>query len=323
MLPGRLSTDSHILKYPELPQNAVHTDSWQKGVSLLRNPAWPLCNMAIMLYLTGPYSRFAQLLEDMPDELEIASITYREPAKILTDYLPFLNIFERFKTDDHNPEDSEQPPDKSSENNKTQTEDITVLSESGDEADAFEAATARAKQNIVDRELETINSLLCAPCRCTLCCTGPDMEAGQEFFEIPLHDSEKELFDLPVIDSEKSRKTSPYAEIPLKVKERPFYLNPPGLYRWSHGWSMILTRGSSCPALSSQGTCAIYPTRPKVCRKPQIFAVILKRRKEKTYTMQNTVLAVWDCPYVRCLKDDITGYAAMNETDVVFRENKS
>jgi len=279
--------------------------------------------MAIMLYFTGPYSRFSQLLKDMPDELEIASITYREPAKILTNYIDLLNIFENFKTDNHNNHDIKPDAGRNHEDENTSNEEIVVLSESGEKMDGFEAATVRAKHNIIDRELETINSLLCSPCGCTLCCTGPDMAADQEFFEIPLLDNEKSLFDLPVIDSEKSRKTDPYAEIPLKVKERPFYLNPSGMYRWSHGWSMILTRGSSCPALSSQGTCAIYPNRPEVCRKPQIFAVILERKKDKTYILKNNVLAIWDCPYVRQLKDEITRYAAFNETDVVFRENKN
>ena len=289
---------------------------------MLRNPAWPLCNMAVMLFFTGPYSRFAELLEDMPDELEIASITYRAPAKILTNHLPFLNIFETFKADDQKETDIAQNAAVDALDENMAGRPVTVVSSSGQEVEAFEAALARAKQNIMDRELEAINSLLCAPCACTLCCTGPDLEAAQEFFEIPLLEQEKHLFDLPVIDSKKSRETDAYAENPLKVDDKPFYLNPSALYHWSHGWSMILTRGSKCPALSQQGSCVIYPKRPTVCRKPQIFAVVLEQAGAETYILKNTVLAVWDCPYVKHLRDDITKYAALNESDIVFRENK-
>lgn len=289
---------------------------------MLKTPAWPLCNMAVMLFLTGPYSTISQLIDDMPTEIDIASITYREPAKILTNCMNYLNVFETFKMTD------------SGESHHSQKENIIgshagrqgriiVRSPSGKEIDSFDAVSARAKQDILDMELEMINSFLCSPCGCTLCCTGPGQDANQEFFEIPLSYLEKDLFDLPVIDSEKSVKTGPYAEDPLKIQGKPFYYASPAIYNWHDGWSMVLTRNSSCPALSTDNICTVYENRPMVCRKPQIFASVLERTEYPHYVLKNSLLAVWDCPYVRHLEDEIANYAALNETRLVFRGNKT
>ncbi len=289
---------------------------------MLQNPAWPLCNMGAMIYFTGPYQRVADMLPDMPEALEVASITYRMPAKILTNFIDILNIFETFKTDEWSNPTSNTPKNNAPESAHPNHSPIKVVDTSGNRVDAFEAAMARAKHNIIDRELESINSLLCSPCNCTLCCVGPDWEAIQDFFEIPLMDMERHLFELPSVDSEQTRKTDPYSDPPILINKKPFYHNPTALYRWSEGWSMILTRGSTCPALSVNGTCTIYADRPQVCRKPQIFSDVLERTGHNEYILRNSLLAVLDCPYVRYLKDEITAYASMCETDIVFKENK-
>ncbi len=278
--------------------------------------------MALLLYLTGPYKRIEELLPDMPDELEVASITYHTPAKILTNFLKFLKIFETIKHPELQDNKEKNLFSNSKGNKNNALADITVMT-NGEEADPFDAATARAKHNIIDTELESINSLLCTPCKCTLCCTGPSKNAKQDFFEIPLSSDEAKLFKLPVHDSDESKKTDAYAENSLKINGKPFYSLPPALYHWKNGWSMILTRESSCPALSSKGACTIYSSRPRVCRKPQVFAAILEHQQADTYTFKNSLVAVWDCPYVRELKQLITDYAAHNETDIIFRENKS
>ncbi len=306
------------MNYPELPSDAPSSASWQRGLELLHKPAWPLCNMAVLLYLTGPYDRFHQLIEDLPEELEVASITYQAPAKILTNFLKFLKIFETLK----HPKSENENCEKKGASPPQHTSDIVILS--GDQpADPFDAATARAKHNIIDTELESINSLLCSPCRCTLCCTGPEADAVHDFFEIPLSAEETGLFHLSIIDSQESRQTNPYAENPLKVDKKPFYSLNPAIYHWESGWSMILTRGSKCPALSNEGACDIYQSRPAVCRKPQIFSGILERSSGNIYRLENRLIAVNDCPYVRALKDDIAQYTSLSEADLIFRENKT
>jgi Fe-S-cluster containining protein len=278
--------------------------------------------MAVMLFLAGPYTDFEALLSDMPEELEVASITYQNPAKILTNHLKFLKIFETFKPS-CNGSNTCSLQNRDNRASVRHHSPVNIISPDGSCLEPFEAASYRAKQNIMDMELETVNSLLCGPCRCTLCCTGPPTDAQQEFFEIPLLHEEIHLFDLPVIDSSKSQENDPYSGNPLKIDNKPFYHTRPAIYNWKNGWSMILTAGSECPALSKDGTCIVYETRPLVCRKPQIFSAVLERKSTGEYALKNRLLAVWDCPYVRHLKDEITGYAALCETDLVLKKNKS
>ena len=57
---------------------------------------------------------------------------------------------------------------------------------------AFEAVDGWIGQAVLRRELEEINSLLCGPCRCNLCCVGPEADMRQSFFEIPLSPAEIE-----------------------------------------------------------------------------------------------------------------------------------
>ncbi len=279
--------------------------------------------MAVMLFFAGPYQCFEELADDLPDEMEISSITYRTAANLLTKNITHLKIFETIKgtaTPDQSSAPASSFPDPPGFNI---SDSAVIMPETGNHADVFETALARAKHRIIEQELEGVNSALCGPCRCTLCCTGPEEDASQEFFEIPLFRHEVQRFDLKTIDTEKTRKTNPYAENPLLMDKIPFYHTGPAIYRWETGWSMILTRGSRCPALSPSGSCSIYRQRPVVCRKPQIFSAILQPAPGGKLVFQNRLLAVTDCPYVRAIDKQITAYAALCETDILLKANKA
>ncbi|MDH5299267.1 MAG: hypothetical protein OEV91_09640, partial [Desulfobulbaceae bacterium] len=167
------------------------TDNSQfsQGGSLLARPLLPLVRIVQMLYLTGPFDTVAQLVDELHEPMETAQATYPDPAALLRPHLDILKEFERFK--------HPQPPLA-----RILEEDLTAV-------DPVEALALYVGQDMMVRELEQINSLLCAPCGCTLCCTGPDHTLHQEFFEIPLGTAEVSLFALPVVDSAESRNHSP------------------------------------------------------------------------------------------------------------------
>jgi len=283
------------------------------GLDLLARPLAPLVRIVQMLYLTGPFERVAQVLEELNEPIETHHATYAEPAALLRPHLDVLKEFERFK--------HPQPPL------------ARILEENGAPVDAMEALALYVEQQLLTVELERINSLLCAPCGCTLCCTGPDAGQRQDFFEIPLTDEEITRFLLPRIDSPACRDQSPLDEPPLLRDEKPFYQTPAALYHWRQGWSLILPRLSSCPHLvPASGHCAIYPERPDVCRRPQIFAYALERspaedvtvdgRAVPAYRARRKLLAIWDCPYVQRFQDAIGAYGEACGLEPVFRENK-
>ncbi|MDH3393938.1 MAG: YkgJ family cysteine cluster protein, partial [Desulfobulbaceae bacterium] len=207
--------------------------------------------------------------------------------------------------------------------------------EEGNPLDPMEALALYVGQQLLTRELEAINSLLCAPCGCTLCCTGPDDRQQQDFFEIPLRENEPTLFALPQVDNTESRKATPYDEPPLINQDQPFYkADSAALYHWRSGWSLILPRHTSCPHLAPEsGHCTIYPQRPDVCRRPQIFAYALERDQNADVEIDGRVvpgfigrsklLAIWDCPYVKRFQKQIGEYADSCGLEPVFKENKS
>jgi Fe-S-cluster containining protein len=200
------------------------------------------------------------------------------------------------------------------------------------------------RQQVLGQELEEINSTLCSPCGCVLCCTGPnsgfDALSGfkgrmkQEYFEIPLADSEVDLFMLARIDTEESRASSAQTLPPLRVNNVEFSQCEMGLYHWQNGWSLILPEGAVCPQLAKDTKrCKVYAKRPEVCRKPQIFPYVLEKTNDMAkrndgveipvYMARNKVLAVWDCPYVRELQDVIGAYAEMSGLEPIFKRSKT
>ncbi len=283
------------------------------GLELLGRPISPLARIVQMLYLTGPFDRVAEVIDELREPIETHHATYPEPAALLRPHLDILETFERLK--------HPRPPL------------ARIIDEDGSPLDAMEALALYVEQQLLTAELERINSLLCTPCGCTLCCIGPGDEQRQKFFEIPLAGHEIERFPLPRVESDASRAGSPHDEPPLSRDGHPFYRSPAALYHWQEGWSLILPRHAACPHLKpASGHCAIYPERPDVCRRPQIFAYALERspaedltvegRAVPGYRARRKLLAVWDCPYVQRLQAAIGAYGEACGLEPVFRENK-
>ena len=286
----------------------------QAGVARLKEPILPLVRLAGMLYLTGPFPTLNDLLEELKEPLETGGVHFENPQELLQDFLDDMRPFERMK----NPQEPSR----------------IILDENMQAADQFQALHSWVAQNVLTRELETINSLLCAPCGCTLCCTGPSSDMSQEFFEIPLTGEEAAHFDLPKIDDEKSRSALSGDEPPFSQNGTPFFRNPPSLYHWQNGWSMILPPLNRCPNLDpDSGGCRIYPKRPDVCRRPQIFPYMLERQPDHdaefdgrllpAFVIHRKILAIWDCPYVQQFQDEIGQYAQLCDMEPIFKENKS
>ena len=287
---------------------------FQEGIHLLKHPLLPLVRIVQLLYLTGPFDRIEPIFDELIEPIETETATYQKPGELLR---PFLKELEALEVLKH--------PAKVS---------YRVISKNFEDLDQFEALELMICQQIVSKELEKINSLLCGPCGCTLCCVGPTDDMGHDFFEIPLADSETGLFDLVQIDSQESRERGPNSEMVLQVNDTPFYQNPSALYHWQQGWSLILPKKSQCPNLdNTTGGCKIYPQRPEVCRKPQIFSYALERATEHdrtddgheiaAYIGRGKLLAIWDCPYVQELKDEIATYAELCGLEPIFKQNKA
>ncbi len=279
------------------------------ALELLRQPVLPLVSMVQFLFFTGPFQRITEVVAELPEPIETDYTRYEHPAAVLSPYLALLSGLEKVKQG--------QPPP------------AAVVSEDGTPVDSMTAASSLVRQAVLERELEQVNSLFCKPCRCTLCCIGPDRSMQQEFFEIPLHERETALFAATRHDSPASRRhTSADTEI-LFCDGRPFYSRPdPGIFHWRNGWSLILPRESVCPNLDpADGRCRVYARRPGVCRKPQIFGYILEELEDEDgtagrYRLRDTLLAVRDCPYVQTCREEIGDYAAACELKLVLRQNK-
>ena len=280
---------------------------FQTGLGVLRRPVLPLLGIVEFLYVTGDFSTVEEVIAQLPETIETGYATYEDAAALLAPYAALLQPFVDLKAD-KGPEQR-------------------VVTSAGGPVDAMTAVTALVAQQVLTQELEQINSLLCAPCHCTLCCVGPDAAMVQAYFEIPLHTGEADFFPLARIDSEASRRHRVDGEPPLQVAGRAFFDRPdPVLIHWQHGWSLILPQGSRCPNLEALGRCRVYPDRPQVCRRPQIFPYVLEPVAEEGQSvlrLRDSLLAVVDCPYVRLLQDEIAAYAAACELEMIFRHNKA
>lgn len=291
-------------------------EDFQDGIELLKQPALPLVSMVQFMYqLSGSGTTIEDIIAEMTEPIETVYTVYTDPAPLLRGYIEQLHVLET--------------PEKI---------DIEVVNEAGQPVDAVTACAALVKQRILEAELEEINSLLCAPCHCQLCCVGPEKDMAQEFFEIPLQDSETDLFPLSRHDTSESRSRlaldAATENDVFQVNGRPFYQgseqgSTPELFHWQNGWSMILPKEASCPALEQNGRCKVYSQRPQVCRRPQIFSYILEplqpmesMGQRRKYRIRNSLLAVTDCPYVQLLRDEIAAYAAASELQCILKANK-
>jgi Fe-S-cluster containining protein len=278
------------------------------GMALLRKPVLPLVGIVQFLYLTGAFATVEEVIDQLPETIETGFAVYEHAAADLSLYIDLLQSLEALKA-------GQAPREQ-------------VIDSEGRPVDAMTATTALVVQRILTRELEQINSLLCGPCNCTLCCIGPEAGMAQAYFEIPLQPDETETFILERIDTAMSRSHRVDDEPSLQVGGDAFYDRPdPMLIHWSHGWSLILPRESRCPNVEDTGNCRIYPLRPQVCRRPQIFpymveAVAAPDRAYPLFRLRHTLLAVVDCPYVLQLQEEIAAYAAACELDMIFRRNK-
>lgn len=296
------------------------------GKYRLQHPILPLVDMVQFLYLTGSFETIDKVLEEMTETIEIKGSVYENPDHLLTPYLEILQDFEVVKG-----------------KRKLSYSFPVIVNEKEKPQAKLKSLEHWVKQRVLTKELEEINSVLCEPCGCVLCCTGPDSgfdeAAGykrrmqQEFFEIPLLNEEIDLFELQRVDSDESRNLTAQSDTALDIDGTPFYKYDMTLYHWQNGWSLILPRGSVCPQLVTETKrCRVYAKRPAVCRRPQIFPYIVEELPEKArrsdgtlipvYMAREKILAVWDCPYVRQYYDEIVAYAERSRVEPVFRKSK-
>jgi Fe-S-cluster containining protein len=283
---------------------------YEEGKRLLRQPVMPLVAMVQFLFMTGPFAAVGEVIDEMPEPIETDRTTYTNPRALLKKYGDILVQYEQLK--------------------KGSFPSVEVVDEQGNTVDAFGAACSLIQQQILTRELERINSVLCGPCGCALCCVGPDSSMTQEFFEIPLADNELDLFAVTRYESEESLCRDACDDDELFWSGQPFYkIAAPGLFHWRNGWSLILPKDSRCPNLDAgTGACRVYSDRPQVCRRPQIFPYMLEplasdQENGLSYRLRQALLAIVDCPYVRDLQNDIAEYAAASDLHLVLKKNKA
>jgi Fe-S-cluster containining protein len=280
------------------------------GLQLLAHPVLPLVSMVRFLFFTGPFATVAEVIAEMPEPIETPFASYENPRKLLGRHTQALELLESVKA-----------------GGMPETHVLTI---EGEPVDTMTAVSSLCLQSILTDELEEINSLLCGPCGCRLCCIGPSSSMRQDFFEIPLQDLEVALFDIKSCDTAASRSRRSMDEFALVEENVPFYKRTePGLFHWQDGWSLILPKSSQCPHLEAEnGRCLVYDDRPEVCRRPQIFPYIVEQvagadTRKPGYRLRNAILAVIDCPYVALLQDEIAAYGAACELEVIFKQNKS
>lgn len=282
--------------------------NFTEGIGLLRQPIMPLVSMVQFLFMTGPFATVAEVVNELPEPIETDRTTYEHPRSLLSGYLDILAGFEQVK------EGTFPVPN--------------VVDGESNPVDPFTAGVAVIQQQLLIAELEKINSALCGPCGCKLCCVGPENSMAQEFFEIPLGTGELDLFAVSRCDNAVSRSSLPGDEEELLWEDQPFFrVENPTLFHWKKGWSLILPKGATCPNLNDNGQCMVYDDRPKVCRRPQIFPYMVEQLESvegaaSQMRIRESLLAVIDCPYVRELQDEIADYAAASELHLLLKQNK-
>ena len=278
---------------------------------MLQEPVWPLFQTVVLLALAGEYTPASGIISELPDPVELPAYNCANPAEKLRPYLDLLDRLARVLVTGR-PDAGMEP---------------FTITGNGRNLGLTEAVTEHTRQKVLERELEAVNSLLCKPWSCHICCTGPQENARHRFFEIPLGPDEIDLFAVPAVDSADTRSSSPYDTDDLHINGRPFYEAGPAIFHWAGGWSLILPRGTECPNLMAGQGCISYARRPETCKKPQIFAYVINMRNNETKTgtfdLAESLLAVTDCPYVNALREKILDYAQANGLRLVLRANKA
>lgn len=297
------------------------------GVELLKRPLVPLTFLLCRLFMATRLPTIQAAVNKLKENITLDGITYDSPQGILQDYLDIFEPLERFKK------------------GECKSARRLVVDGNKNVLDPVAGMILEIKQELITRELEQVNSALCGQYQCIICCRGPLKEEENFFFELPLTNEEAPLFNLPLIDDSGSRKTHAFADPPYKIGDQPFYMRDSALYRWRDKWGLVLVKDSFCPNLINEdGRCRIYEKRPRVCRLPQIFPLALETiydpqvteeiaaqnsvsfpeltDKVHYYVVQEKILAVWDCPYVRDYKQEIIKFAEVSSLEPVFRQNK-
>ncbi|PIE56100.1 MAG: hypothetical protein CSA34_06040 [Desulfobulbus propionicus] len=277
-----------------------------KGIEMLAQPVMPLVSMVQFFYITGQFETVEEVVAELPAPIETNHAVYPDPGTLLTPYMDLLHGLHGIKAG-LSPEE--------------------VIDAEGLVLDSMTATSLLVGQQVLTREMEAINSALCEPCHCTLCCVGPEEEMVQAFFEIPLEEREVEQFPVERVDTVVTRSSSAMTEPPVEVDGTPFYeKSTPLCLRFATGWSLILPRSTRCPSLEMKGRCSTYRDRPQVCRRPQIFVYLLEPyldgNSRRKWRQRNSLLAITDCPYVRLLREEIAAYGAACELETVFTCNK-
>jgi hypothetical protein len=165
-----------------LTQQNVHD---KDGVRLLRQPVMPLVSMLRLLFMIGPHATVAEVVDELPEPIETAGAVYDRPRALLAEYGRNLAGLELMK--------------------QGRFSHVGMVDDQNNPVDPLTADFALLQQEVLTAELEKINSLLCGPCSCKLCCIGPDPGMVQEFFEIPLQPGELDSFPITRHDSAVSR----------------------------------------------------------------------------------------------------------------------
>ena len=285
----------------------INRESCAEGINLLKTPVLPLVSIVQFLFVTGEFATIEEVIAEFPDEIETGYTVYRHARSDLAEYADLMHDLMVLK-------------------NGRAVQELVVDHE-GTLQDTMVTVSALVRQKVLSKELERINSALCAPCGCTLCCVGPDAAMVHDFFEIPLQDSELNQFQIKQVNSPESQSKRASDKRALQVDGKAFFERPdPVLISWQNGWSLILPRKSCCPHLERSGRCRVYMDRPAVCRKPQIFPYVVEpvpAEGQTTFRIRQSLLGVVDCPYVQLLQKEITAYAAACELEMVFRRNKA
>ena len=127
------------------------------GKYRLLHPVLPLVDMVQFLYLTGPLGTIDGVLKEMKEVIEIKGSVYENPCRSLAPYVEILQDLEVVKS-----------------KRKLSYSFPFIVNEKEEPQAKLQSLELWIKQRVLTKELEEINSILCKPCGCVLCCTGPD-----------------------------------------------------------------------------------------------------------------------------------------------------
>ena len=115
-------------------------DRYTLGRRMLQTPVRPLLSILEFIYITGGFSSIKEVMDQLPDSIETATAVYDNPAKQIQPFLPELTLFQQART--------ERPS-------------VLIVDTNDQILDAQSTASFFLAQSVLEKELESINSLLC------------------------------------------------------------------------------------------------------------------------------------------------------------------